>query len=145
MTQHRGRAWAGHSIEDSCPCPQAPCGLVPDDTADPACAHHSAVLPPRTMRQIHDAAVCPTRYRGTVPAPAKQTVPTPHEPHCSQDGACRCAPTAQCPAVLIDLDGQAHRCTLDPGHEPGHDTGEWGWPDPTNTVHYATYVPLEEL
>ena len=32
---HVGRSWTTHELEDACPCPQAPCGLVLFDTIDP--------------------------------------------------------------------------------------------------------------
>jgi hypothetical protein len=60
---HMGRSWSGSELEDECPCPKAPCGLVPSDTVDPKCDQHA---PERckTMRQVHSSAVC--RPRTTV-------------------------------------------------------------------------------
>jgi hypothetical protein len=53
---HVGRDWTGHEIEDSCPCPKGPCGLVhgPLDT----CPEHG-VSHTRTIRQAHHASTCP--------------------------------------------------------------------------------------
>lgn len=28
MSEHIGRSWTEHPIEDTCPCPQEPCGLI---------------------------------------------------------------------------------------------------------------------
>lgn len=55
---HIGRAFAGHAIEDACPCPQTPCGLVTVDTADKDCPQH-AFGAAKTMRQGHPARNCP--------------------------------------------------------------------------------------
>jgi hypothetical protein len=58
MSFHIGRSWSGHPLEDECPCPKAPCGLVDVDRTDPACEHH----PPercKTVRQSHPASECP--------------------------------------------------------------------------------------
>lgn len=49
---HYGRQWEGHLIEDECPCPQAPCGLVAGADTDPACPQHS-LRASKTMRQGH--------------------------------------------------------------------------------------------
>jgi hypothetical protein len=51
---HFGRAWAGSAIEDVCPCPQEPCGLV--STSVPECEQHTRN---RTVRQGHPASRCP--------------------------------------------------------------------------------------
>jgi hypothetical protein len=51
---HIGRTWSGHPIEDDCPCPKAPCGLV--ETRAPECDQHTFT---KTMRQGHPAADCP--------------------------------------------------------------------------------------
>jgi hypothetical protein len=56
--QHVGRAWVGHAIEDACPCPQEPCGLVDYMKADPSCPHH-AMAAAKTIRQAHSADKCP--------------------------------------------------------------------------------------
>lgn len=56
--RHVGRSWAGHDIEDSCPCPKEPCGLVDLTRADPRCGEHPLAAG-RTMRQGHAASVCP--------------------------------------------------------------------------------------
>lgn len=54
---HWGRAFHGHQIEDECPCPQQPCGLVEVTSADPDCAQHGARFA-RTSRQGHRATEC---------------------------------------------------------------------------------------
>lgn len=53
---HVGRAWAGHTIEDSCPCTKAACGLV-SHWAE-GCVQHDPVHA-RTIRQSHRADMCP--------------------------------------------------------------------------------------
>ena len=56
MSEHFGRAWSGHTIEDDCPCHQASCGLV--DEIDQDCPQHSW-LACKSMRQGHFTADCP--------------------------------------------------------------------------------------
>lgn len=41
-TLHVGRTWTGHAIEDACPCPQEPCGLVDISHAHPDAGGHGA-------------------------------------------------------------------------------------------------------
>lgn len=53
---HSGRAWSGHVIEDKCPCPQQPCGLVKLSEADPECPEHRM---DKTLRQGHAEKDCP--------------------------------------------------------------------------------------
>jgi len=55
---HVGRAWTGTRIEDECPCPKAPCGLVDTSQTDPACEHHPVVRG-KSIRQGHPADECP--------------------------------------------------------------------------------------
>ncbi|MGI5222199.1 hypothetical protein [Nocardia sp. CA-290969] len=55
---HVGRSWSGTAIEDSCPCPQEPCGLVDQKRAHPDCEHHPMVRT-KTIRQSHTADRCP--------------------------------------------------------------------------------------
>jgi hypothetical protein len=55
---HTGRSWAGHLIEDNCPCPQEPCGLINVADADPSCIHHGPDSS-KTIRQTHLASQCP--------------------------------------------------------------------------------------
>lgn len=52
-----GRAWSGHAIEDTCPCPQEPCGLIDVDRADEKCKEHGWYAF-KTMRQGHKAEDC---------------------------------------------------------------------------------------
>ena len=60
MSTHIGRAWVGHAIEDECPCPQEPCGLVDDARVDPACPHHPINVG-KSIRQGHPAERCGSR------------------------------------------------------------------------------------
>lgn len=60
IAYHVGRSWTGHEIEDGCPCPQAPCGLVDVRDAVSDCGHHP-VLRAKSMRQGHRAADCPMK------------------------------------------------------------------------------------
>jgi hypothetical protein len=55
---HIGRDWEGHAIEDACPCPKEPCGLVSPARAHPDCDEHPPVLL-KSVRQGHVAADCP--------------------------------------------------------------------------------------
>lgn len=66
-SHHIGRSWDGHAIEDECPCPKAPCGLVVQETASEECDQHP-LSAGRTIRQGHPAGQCPGRPQ---PAPAK--------------------------------------------------------------------------
>ncbi|MER5482953.1 hypothetical protein ABT024_07015 [Streptomyces sp. NPDC002812] len=54
---HVGRSWSGHEIEDHCPCPKAPCGLVRQETTVEECDEHY-FLNARAMRQSHTPAAC---------------------------------------------------------------------------------------
>jgi len=62
---HSGRSWTGHHLEDACPCPKEPCGLVNLGHADPDCPQHP-IWRGKTIRQSHLAVDCP----GAPPAPA---------------------------------------------------------------------------
>lgn len=54
---HIGRSWTGHHLEDTCPCPKAPCGLVPLRTATEGCReHHWSAA--KSIRQSHPASAC---------------------------------------------------------------------------------------
>ena len=55
---HVGRSWVGHQLEDDCPCPKAPCGLVDLRFVAVDCPQH-ALSATKTMRQSHFAADCP--------------------------------------------------------------------------------------
>ena len=57
---HVGRSWTGHHLEDSCPCPQEPCGLVSISKADPSCPEHPEMRA-KTIRRSHPASECPGR------------------------------------------------------------------------------------
>jgi hypothetical protein len=53
-----GRSWNGSALEDECPCPKAPCGLVMVEEALADCPQHSLTAA-KSMRQIHPAYACP--------------------------------------------------------------------------------------
>jgi len=55
---HTGRSWTGHEIEDDCPCPKEPCGLVDTGRAVAECLQHP-VGRAKSMRQGHRAGACP--------------------------------------------------------------------------------------
>jgi hypothetical protein len=55
---HIGRSWQGTRLEDDCPCPKAPCGLVIMDQQDPECPQH-ALTEAKTIRQTHRVEDCP--------------------------------------------------------------------------------------
>lgn len=55
---HMGRSFVGHHIEDQCPCPKAPCGLVISDQIDEACEQHAFRFS-KTYRQGHQPEDCP--------------------------------------------------------------------------------------
>ena len=57
-TVHIGRSWSDTRLEDECPCPKEPCGLVRMGSTDPACTEHPWQRN-QTMRQIHTARACP--------------------------------------------------------------------------------------
>lgn len=60
MSTHFGRSWPGmpNHLEETCPCPKAPCGLVDAATVDQTCPQHSWDAC-KTMRQSHDSERCP--------------------------------------------------------------------------------------
>lgn len=63
---HIGRSFSGSFIEDECPCPKTPCGLVDEGNTDPTCTEH----PPercKTMRQRHRPEECPGPPTGPKP------------------------------------------------------------------------------
>jgi hypothetical protein len=62
---HVGRHWPGEYrdkfkglLEDECPCPKEPCGLVDSGKADPDCPQHGPGTE-KTMRSMHSAEDCP--------------------------------------------------------------------------------------
>ncbi|MEV8042422.1 hypothetical protein AB0P02_01075 [Streptomyces griseoluteus] len=55
---HIGRQWHGHELEDRCPCPQAPCGLVIAADAAKDCVEHGPGST-KSTRQSHPANTCP--------------------------------------------------------------------------------------
>lgn len=58
LTYHVGRSWDGPGpLEEGCPCPKEPCGLVRGDSASPECnQHHWGSM--KTMRVGHRAESC---------------------------------------------------------------------------------------
>lgn len=56
---HTGRSWRGHPLEDECPCPQEPCGLILETKVE-NCPQHSWKAG-KTIRQAHKASDCPAR------------------------------------------------------------------------------------
>ena len=64
---HVGRAWRGTELEDKCPCPKEPCGLVALSKVDPDCPQHSLAAG-KTLRQSHFASLCATQPAETVAA-----------------------------------------------------------------------------
>lgn len=55
---HIGRSWTGSRLEDECPCPQEPCGLISFSKVVEDCPQHS-IGRFKTMRQIHKPELCP--------------------------------------------------------------------------------------
>jgi hypothetical protein len=55
---HVGRSFSDTRLEDSCPCPKAPCGLVISDRIDGSCTEHPWQRG-KAMRQGHLPADCP--------------------------------------------------------------------------------------
>lgn len=95
-TAHVGRSWNGHTIEDHCPCPQAPCGLVPADQAREDCQHHHWAVG-KSLRQGHPAADCPG-------APAVNS-PAPLSPEREQEIREVATRAAESPFFLSDCEG----------------------------------------
>lgn len=61
-TWHIGRSWPPDTfIEDACPCPKTPCGLVEQGNTSPDCDQHHVGNGhyARTIRQGHKAEHCP--------------------------------------------------------------------------------------
>lgn len=54
---HMGRSWSGHHMEDECPCPQEPCGLIARDKVVETCPQHYFGRS-KTMRSIHRVEDC---------------------------------------------------------------------------------------
>ena len=55
---HMGRSFVGHPLEDACPCPKAPCGLIISDQIDESCDQHP-MRHGKTYRQGHRPEDCP--------------------------------------------------------------------------------------
>lgn len=60
---HIGRSFVGHPLEDGCPCPKEPCGLVARSRAVSECREHPVVRG-KSIRQGHSPGDCP----GEMPA-----------------------------------------------------------------------------
>ena len=73
MSEHIGRSWTEHPLEDACPCPQEPCGLIAVTRIDPACGQH-ALAAGKTIRQSHTPERC-TMTAPTSPKPHTQANP----------------------------------------------------------------------
>lgn len=71
MGLHIGRHWSSTyqhaasnamdqrpTIEDGCPCPKEPCGMIDSDKVDPDCQQHSGM---KTIRSSHYPEDCPAR------------------------------------------------------------------------------------
>jgi len=70
------------------------------------------------------------------PGPVAPAIDAKHVEGCLLESQCRCDPTVQCAAVLVDLDGDVWRCELVPHAGDGHDSGDWSWSGGRG-VHYA--------
>jgi hypothetical protein len=55
---HVGRSFSDTRLEDSCPCPKAPCGLVISDQIKERCTEHSWTHG-KAIRQGHQPKDCP--------------------------------------------------------------------------------------
>lgn len=65
MSRHMGRSWwPQHFLEDECPCPKEPCGLVDMEKAVPECPEHWFHRA-KSMREFHDEEHCADRIAGT--------------------------------------------------------------------------------
>jgi hypothetical protein len=58
---HIGRSWAGHPLEDTCPCEKAPCGLAIANSNTDCPEHGMGAM--KTLRQWHGNKDCPARAR----------------------------------------------------------------------------------
>lgn len=58
MRHHVGRSFTGHRLEDQCPCPKEPCGLIDTRKAVGECTEHT-FWAAKTIRQAHPAYLCP--------------------------------------------------------------------------------------
>lgn len=66
---HIGRSFGdAHHLEDECPCPQEPCGLVALDRVVEDCPEHD-LSKARTIRQSHDPENCPVKPRRALVEP----------------------------------------------------------------------------
>jgi hypothetical protein len=54
---HIGRSWSGSDLEDSCPCPKEPCGLVSRLRVVQECKQHPFKAA-KSIRQSHSAEDC---------------------------------------------------------------------------------------
>lgn len=55
---HISRTFTGHSVEDACPCPQAPCGLVIVAAIVHTCPQHGKIGR-GTILAMHEGEDCP--------------------------------------------------------------------------------------
>lgn len=56
---HIGRSFKPGSIEQECPCPVLPCGLVSQQAANEVDCPQHALGSAKTIRSAHDADKCP--------------------------------------------------------------------------------------
>lgn len=59
LRYHIGRSWTGTRLEDVCPCPKEPCGLVDAEKALESCEQGHHWNRARTIRQSHRSDECP--------------------------------------------------------------------------------------
>lgn len=57
-SMHIGRTFDDTRLEDDCPCPKEPCGLVRADRLNADCMQHP-MLRQKTIRQSHPSFRCP--------------------------------------------------------------------------------------
>ncbi|MGW1998409.1 hypothetical protein [Embleya sp. NPDC001921] len=140
MTFHRGRSWVGHHVEDACPCPQEPCGLVAGDRIDPTCTEHPAAAL-KSIRQGHEAPDCPgPDLRAAV---AMLRTEQPADTIRRAADLMRTRATAATRGPWLSMDG-GDRLVHDPGHDL--DPPEYVVDEPmsnaANAEHIAGMDPL---
>lgn len=73
-TSHIGRSFGDdHHLEDDCPCPQEPCGLIAVNRIDPECPEHDFRWA-KTIRQGHSPANCPPKPRRALVEPTDEQI-----------------------------------------------------------------------
>jgi hypothetical protein len=105
VSDHIGRSFDRHPLEDTCPCPQEPCGLIDVARIDPTCPQH-ALHHGQTIRQAHTAERCPV----TAPTPPK--LPSERDLTVSKDLGTTLdseTPSATFPPALVETAAEAVR------------------------------------